>query len=292
MPLPKPNDGETHDEWIDRCMSNSEMQTEFDDNDQRLAACNVIWDDAQEGASAEPEGKSAPKPERRAIGREIANVRTIHRADDDPPHAIEGYAAVFYDGKPETEFRIFDDMVERIMPGAFDEVLASKPDVRGLFNHDPNQVLGRTSADTMSLSVDKKGLSYRIELGDTNIAQDVGKHVQRGDIDGSSFSFQVQSQEFRTEDGVDIREITKVEPLFDVGPVTFPAYEGTAVGFRTTEDIAREVRAAVAKAGKSDPPTEPTGDAESKPKWRQGWRPQSSETPEARKLRDWAENLE
>ena len=305
MPLPTPNDGETHDDWIDRCMSNAEMQTEFDDNDQRLATCQTIWDEAQDEsddeASAKPEGKCAPKPERLALSNEMAEVHAMRAGTNEDPHEIRGYAAVFYNGKPETEFRLFDDMVERIMPGAFDDVLASKPDVRGLFNHDPNKVLGRTSAGTMSLSVDDKGLAYRITLGQTTVALDVGAHVERGDVDGSSFAFQVQSQEFRTEDGLDIREITKVEPLFDVGPVTFPAYEGTAAGFRATEDIAREVRAAVAKtaktakpASKLEPPlAKPTeqNPLPGSPEWQQGWRPRSSEDHTTRSLHEWAEKL-
>jgi HK97 family phage prohead protease len=291
MPQPTPNDGETHDDWIDRCMSNPTMKDEYGEDDQRLAVCQSIWDD-KDKASAEPEGKAASKPERLALDRALAEVRAVKRVEtDDMPHEIRGYAAVFYNGKPETEFKLFDDMIERIMPGAFDDVLANKPDVRGLFNHDPDHVLGRTSAGTMTLSVDDKGLAYRIMLGDTNIARDVGKHVERGDIDGSSFAFQVQSQEFRTEDGIDIREITKVEPLFDVGPVTFPAYEGTAAGFRATEDIAREVRAAVAKADTTQPPAKPSSTSEGKKKWRHGWRPRSSEDAETRELRKWAENL-
>lgn len=282
MPLPKPNDGETHDEWIDRCMSNPTMTNDYDDNDQRLAVCNTIWDDSR---STTPKSKAAMKPERLALANEMAEVRVAKRADGhDEPHEIRGYAAVFYDGSPKTEFKLFDDMVERIMPGAFDDVLAGKPDVRGLFNHDPDHVLGRTSAGTMVLAVDDKGLSYRIELGDTTIAQDVGKHVQRGDIDGSSFAFRVQSQQFRTEDGIDIREIEKVEPLYDCGPATYPAYEGTAAGFRATEDIAREVRAAVAsKVMPSPRPPQKTHPP--------GWRPQAEEDDETRQLRKWAENL-
>ena len=316
MPQPKPNDGETHEEWIDRCMSNPTMKNEFDDNDQRLAVCNTIWEDSR---SKEPtaafnpypcrdvydglqslrgchptstpdtrtdsEIKTTMKPERLALANKMAEVRVAKQTDDDDsPHEIRGYAAVFYNGTPETEFKLFDDMVERIMPGAFDDVLAGNPDVRGLFNHDPDHLLGRTSAGTMSLSVDGKGLAYSITLGDTTVARDVAKHVQRGDIDGSSFAFRVQSERFRTEDGIDIREIEKVEPLFDCGPVTYPAYVGTAAGFRATEDIAREIRAAI--ANKAAPAKQPA--QKSHPP---GWRPRSEEDAETKALHDWAENL-
>lgn len=295
MPQPTPNDGETHDEFVDRCMSNPTMTDEFDDNDQRLAVCNTIWDDSRNKPPEESEAKASTKPERLALANTMAEVRVAKRTDnDDGPHEIRGYAAVFYDGTPGTEYRLWEDMVERIMPGAFDDVLAEKPDVRGLFNHDPDHLLGRTSAGTMSLSADDKGLAFRIVLGDTNIAQDVAKHIQRGDIDGSSFAFDVPPDGERFtigDDQVIVREVTKVKPLFDVSPVTFPAYEGTAAGFRATEDVACEVRAAVRKARKSESPP-PKPDEQTADKiWRQGWRPKSSENAKTRRLRVWAEEL-
>lgn len=144
---------------------------------------------------------------------------------------IAGYASVFYDGTPETEFRIFDDFVERIMPGAFDKTLKDGDDVRALFNHNPSMILGRTSSDTLALSIDKRGLRFSVDLGDTTVARDVLAHVERGDVTGSSFGFEITDQEFRMEDKVEIREITGVR-LFDVGPVTFPAYDATEVDAR------------------------------------------------------------
>lgn len=147
---------------------------------------------------------------------------------------LVGYASVFYNGTAKTEFRLWDDFVERIMPGAFDKTLKAKDDVRGLFNHDPSLILGRTTAGTVDLEVDKRGLRYSIELGSTTVAEDVIKHIRRGDVSGSSFGFEVTDVEHRMEDKVDIREITGVK-LFDVGPVTYPAYEGTDVNVRQEE---------------------------------------------------------
>lgn len=156
---------------------------------------------------------------------------------------LVGYASVFYDGTPKTEFRLWADFVERIMPGTFDKTLKAKDDVRGLFNHDPSQILGRTTAGTVELSTDKRGLRYSIELGSTTVAEDVVKHIRRGDVSGSSFGFEVTDVEHRMEDKVDIREITGVK-LFDVGPVTFPAYEGTDVKVR--QDELAEIRSELA----------------------------------------------
>ncbi len=184
------------------------------------------------------------------MNEQRANVREIRidKREDGVAH-LEGYGAVFYDGTPDTQFEIFADFIERIMPGAFDRALRDD-DVRGLFNHNVDHVLGRTSAETLKLSVDKVGLRYDIALGDTSIASDVLSHVSRGEVTGSSFSFLITDQEFRTENGVDIREILGVE-LFDVGPVTFPAYDATTVttGSRADHDRKGPLREAIQYRG-------------------------------------------
>ena len=140
---------------------------------------------------------------------------------------IDGYASVFYrKGQPRTQYGLGPNMVERIMPGAFDRALA-EDDVVGLFNHDPSLVLGRTSADTLRLRVDKKGLRYEIDQANTQISRDVSEMQQRGDVIGSSFGFMVNDERVRQEGNLVVREILDVS-LRDVGPVTFPAYAGTA----------------------------------------------------------------
>ena len=164
--------------------------------------------------------------ERRAIKTEVRVSR------DHGVSRIVGYASVFFDKDDQgTEFEIFDGFVERIMPGAFDRAIRENDDVRALFNHDPDNMLGRSESGTLRLSVDRRGLRYEIDLGNTGIAKDVAEHIERGDVTGSSFAFTVTDQETRTEDEVDIREITGVK-LFDVGPVTYPAYESTTTDTR------------------------------------------------------------
>jgi len=153
------------------------------------------------------------------------------RAGDDPKATVlVGYAAVYYDGTPETEYTLWRGAVERIIPGAFDRAIAENDDVRALFNHDSALLLGRTP-QTLALSSDKVGLRYAINLGDTSIAKDVAQHVGRGDVSGSSFAFQVEREEWvieniDDEDSTEIRNILSVR-LFDVGPVTYPAYDAT-----------------------------------------------------------------
>ena len=175
-----------------------------------------------------------PNSDKRSIRMLSMGPAEIRLDESGKEPRLVGYASVFYNGTAKTEFRLWEDMVERIMPGAFDKTLKAGDDVRALFNHDPSLILGRTTAGTVELETDKRGLRYSIELGSTTVAEDVIKHIRRGDVSGSSFGFEVTDVEHRMEDKVDIREITGVK-LFDVGPVTFPAYEGTDVNVRQEE---------------------------------------------------------
>jgi HK97 family phage prohead protease len=147
--------------------------------------------------------------------------------------SIVGLAAVYYDGTENTEYLLWGDTIERIMPGTFDRAIA-EDDVRGLFNHDVNLVLGRSASDTLQLQSLPEGLEYVIAPGDTTIGRDVPEYIRRGDVSGSSFSFVVTDEEWKKEDGREIREIGGVQ-LFDVGPVTFPAYEATTAAMRCAD---------------------------------------------------------
>lgn len=169
-------------------------------------------------------------------------ARVVKRADSTP--VIEGYAAVFYDGTEATEYRMWPDMIERVMPTAFDRAI-KEDDVRGLENHDPTRLLGRTKAGTMRLSVDDVGLKYEIDVPDTQVGRDAVTSIERGDMDGSSFAFSTDAVEWRDEkqpDGrvITYRELTAVT-LYDTGPVTFPAYESTTAGVRAIGDVSAVV---------------------------------------------------
>ncbi|NBQ49109.1 MAG: HK97 family phage prohead protease [Marivivens sp.] len=169
------------------------------------------------------------------IERRNTGTGEVRMEGEGESRRMVGYAAVFYrEGDQGTEYRLWDDAVERIMPGAFDGV--GDDDVRALFNHDPSLLLGRSTAGTLSLSVDERGLRYEIDPGDTTTARDVQAHLERGDLTGSSFGFRITKEEWQSRsDGPDIRLVRGVE-LFDVGPVTFPAYESSDAGLRADGD--------------------------------------------------------
>lgn len=122
--------------------------------------------------------------------------------------------------------------VERIAPGTFSKTV-QEADVRALFNHDPNMVLGRNRSGTLRMEEDSNGLAYEIDLPDTALGRDVATLLERGDISGSSFGFRTISDEWgETDSGFPLRTLTQVA-LRDVGPVTFPAYSDASSALRS-----------------------------------------------------------
>lgn len=175
-----------------------------------------------------------------------ASVEVRAAADSDEPKKVFGYAAKFETesenlGSRNMQFR------ETIKPGAFDDVLGN--DVRALFNHDDSAILARSrnGEGTLSLGVDEVGLWYEFEAPDTQAGRDLMTSIARGDVDQSSFSFTVapdgENWEERQEgDGPIIakRTITKVDRLYDVSPVTYPAYPDATVAVRSLQEFKKE----------------------------------------------------
>lgn len=149
---------------------------------------------------------------------------------DGDNNTIIGYGSVF--NKRSENLGGFREI---IAPGAFDDVL--NDDVRALFNHDANIILGRSSNNTLALSVDDEGLRYEITAPATQYVKDVVlAPMHRGDVRESSFHFRVARDGDTWEEddeGVVIRTINRVQRLFDVSPVTYPAYPDAAAGMRS-----------------------------------------------------------
>lgn len=185
--------------------------------------------------------------ERRFLSLADNPCRVDKRVGTDPPGSvITGYAAPFWKAEnPGTEYQLDGDLSERIMPGCFDRAIR-ECDIRALFNHNPDNILGRNIAGTLELSVDQVGLRYRISMPDTSFAQDVVTSVVRGDVTGSSFSFLPYAEPdavvmVHMADGRWVRELRSVQ-LFDIGPVTFPAYKATTSGARMVGELDPAVR--------------------------------------------------
>jgi len=139
---------------------------------------------------------------------------------DDGGPLIVGHGAVF-----NSESVDLGGWREVIAPGAFKRTLRNNPDVLSFFNHNPSQVLGRTSAKTLTVAEDLEGLAYQVRPPDTQWARDLVVSMERGDIRGSSFMFEVVQMRWDKSgaDGADIRTVLEAK-LYELGPVTFPAY--------------------------------------------------------------------
>lgn len=153
---------------------------------------------------------------------------------------IEGHAAVF-----NTLSENLGGFREIIAPGAFSDVIRTD-DVRALFNHDPNMILGRNKAKpeaTLLIEEDATGLRMVIDPPETSYARDLVASMKRGDVSQSSFQFTTLDDKWETRDGFMVRTVLKVKRLWDVSPVTFPAYPEADSGVRSS-------LAAVAEEGK------------------------------------------
>lgn len=178
------------------------------------------------------------------------------RVSDEENRRIVGHAAVF-NSRSQLIAGLFQ---ETILPGAFRDVL--NDDVRALINHNPNYILGRTKSGTLRLSEDSTGLAVDITPPDTTYARDLLTSMNRGDIDQMSFSFKVGKDRWYEEDGVVVREIIKIDKVYDVSPVTYPAYTETDVSARSLEAY-ENYRANQGNAGGADgsPDADSNGDA-------------------------------
>lgn len=141
---------------------------------------------------------------------------------------------------------------EQIHPNALDE--ADMSDVVALYNHDPNIVLGRSSAGTLKLEKRADGLYYEITPPDTQAARDLLTSIERRDVQGSSFGFQSKpgGSDWDTDPatGGEVRTVKKIARLFDISPVTYPAYlqTDTGVAKRSYEEFKKTQKPADTKA--------------------------------------------
>ncbi len=207
--------------------------------------------------------------------RARVRVETRAAADGSQRSVIVGYAAIFgvwtelYRGKSYV-------VRERINAGAFRNALAEGQDVRALFNHDPNFVLGRTLSGTLLLSEDATGLYNEIEHPDTQTVRDlVLTPMGRNDISGQSFAFWPRSGGYRyseyEQDGVTFvdYELTDAD-LFDTSVVTYPQYKEAAASLRSAgsrDEVLRALNLHDLDADRVEPTTrsEPSPIPESPP---------------------------
>ncbi|WP_339000225.1 HK97 family phage prohead protease [Lactococcus garvieae] len=172
------------------------------------------------------------KKEKRVFNLTQLNTRS---EDEKQATSIEGYAAVFNSQTRIGEF--FDEIIE---PGAFARSLSENGDVRALFNHNWDNVLGRTKSGTLVLKEDDKGLNFKVDLPNTSVARDLAESMARGDINQCSFGFFVTEEAWDYSVEPALRTIKEVE-LFEISVVSIPAYDDTEASLVRDKDLGKSV---------------------------------------------------
>jgi HK97 family phage prohead protease len=166
----------------------------------------------------------------------------IREATEETPATIEGYALKFNKASEPMGFGDYR-FREQIDPHALDK--ADLSNVVALFNHDQSQVLGRTGVN-LDLSVDETGLRYVLTPPNTSLGKDLVENVRAGIISQSSFAFTIpdnsDAQKWTRDGDADApynRLIRSIDHIYDVSPVTTPAYPDTEVkvGSRSLDAI-------------------------------------------------------
>lgn len=141
---------------------------------------------------------------------------------------LHGHAAVF------GQYADLGKHLEALDQRAFDAALKSPDtDVRALWNHSPDHLLGRQSSGTLKLGTDSEGLEFELDLPNTTAGNDVRELAERGDITGASFAFVPGEHTWGVVQGRRLQTHTSVARLVDISPVAFPAYGGAAVAMRS-----------------------------------------------------------
>jgi len=182
------------------------------------------------------------KEVRESMEKEIRGMSSTVEFRDDSENDeryFEGYAIKF-DSLSE-DLGGFKEMVERT---ALDNTDFS--DVRALFNHDPNQILSRSSARTLELEVDDIGLKFRSRIPDTTYGKNLIENLRNGNVTQCSFGFRLDDDgdkfTYDKEEGIYKRSLRNIKEILDISAVTYPAYKDTvaAPALRSIDKIEEE----------------------------------------------------
>lgn len=140
---------------------------------------------------------------------------------------FSGYAIVWYDGTPATEYRPTPHTIERISRSAVAAVLDSGQNIQARYNHSKDYVLGETANSTLFVRADDKGLQFTIPFDESDPDHaKVRAKIAKGVVKGCSFMGNGRTSVSRTGEDY-IRTITTIDALEDVSIVNNPAYTAT-----------------------------------------------------------------
>lgn len=179
-----------------------------------------------------------PKLENRFL--ETEDVTEIRSGEGEEEQRFVSGVGIVYD----KEVEIWPGFREKIRQGAFTDALSAGSEIKSYFNHRADYVLSTTkSTPALELEDTSKGLRFKSPIPPTSYGKDLMINLERKNVRGASFAFTVDEEGdtvTRDEKGVYHREIVKAN-LFEIGPVTNPAYPSTKVGLRSEEDLRAEM---------------------------------------------------
>jgi uncharacterized protein len=179
-----------------------------------------------------------PGPGEASRTRELRDLKFEVRMEETEGQAnnVIGHGVV-YDRRSED----LGGFVEIVRKGAFDKALESGDEIKSFYNHDPSMVLATTSSEPpLKIRNNKANLSYEAEIPNTSYGKDLAENLRRKNVTGSSFAFTVTDDDwFKEKDGTVVREIKEAK-LFELGPVTNPAYLPTTAAVRSLKNQKEE----------------------------------------------------
>lgn len=174
----------------------------------------------------EPDGEAPSELELRF------NLDNQMRASDDTARRVDGYAALFgVKAKIRSYYGTFEEWLN---PGCFTKSLGSKIDVRYLVEHDARALLARTSAGTLILTEDEKGLRFEAPLPDTTCGRDTYEQIRVRNFTGMSFGFRpIKYRSEFDDNGRLVRMQHDEVELHEITVTSMPAYSKTSVALRS-----------------------------------------------------------
>jgi len=179
---------------------------------------------------------STDKKEVRAFKAEVELRKTKDNSNDQK--YVDGIGVVY-----DREEELWDGYFEKIDRNAFKDCLAKNPEIKSFFNHDPNYVLStNTSNPALQLTDEGDGLFFSSPIPDTSYGRDLIENLSRGNVKGASFTFTVDKDEVRTDEKGNYHRTIMNATIYEVGPVTNPAYVQTQVSLRDKDSLLDEAK--------------------------------------------------